>query len=210
MSKHYLNQKYLHKWEDYINALPDKEVGLLPLWVDIDEKGIQRSIISKKDVAKLYSKFRRNKDIPDYMFGTDCVPNIEDAFKSYIKDYGGKESPGLKASPLDIVTPKPIFVLYMLSRKDSRGHKIRFTEAQQFSCVNDMDDMTRNVFKVCTVNDYKGFIMYDSCRSNPQNLKYNLHVTITQKITDNNGCKVDAETPIIIDPGIGNKGSWPN
>ena len=215
MSKKYLNQKYLHKWEDYINNLTKGDIGLLPLWIDLTGKGIERRIINKKDVAKMYARFRRNKDIPDYMFGTDCVPNIQDAFKSFIKHYGGTESPGLKASPLDVLTPKPIFILYMLSRKDARGHGIRFSQDQQFSCANDADDIRRNLFKVCTVDNKpklggKGLIMYNSCRSNLPDLKYNLHVTLTQPVINARGRRISAQTPIIIDPGVGNGGTWPS
>lgn len=41
-----------------------------------------------------------------------------------------------------------------------------------------------------------------SCR-----YEFNLHVTIEQKVKDSNGKYVIAKTPIIIDPGLGNKGS---
>lgn len=218
MSKHYINQKYLHKWEDYINGLPKGETGLLPLWIDLDGPKIVRKIISKKDVARLYRRFKKNQDLPGYIIGNpavDGLPNATSVFKNYIANYGGTETPKKSLNPLDAYTNRPILILYMIQHKETTKSKFRFSKDIQYSCDNDADDLTRNLFKVCTVDNdpthgAKGLIMYDACRSNIPDLKYNLHVTIMQKVKNNRNKDEWAETPIIIDPGVGNNGNWPS
>jgi len=220
MSKKYVNQKYLHKWEDYMNSLPKGETALLPLWIDIKGPNIARRVMGKNDVARYYRKFKRNNEIPGYMLGTPKVPgipNANDVFASFINNYGGTETAKKKKylNPLDVHTDRPLLIFYMIEFKDTVKNKFRFSQDIQYSCENDADDMTRNLFKVCTVDNdptlgAKGLIMYDACRSNIPDLKYNLHVTIMQTVKNARGKNELAKTPIIIDPGLGNNGNWPN
>jgi len=78
----------------------------------------------------------------------------------------------------------------------------KFSKGQQYSTENDRDDLLRNFEKICTLNDRNYLLLANRCRSNPEGLKFNLHVTISQMIDG-----VAMETPIIIDPGTNNGGS---
>jgi len=59
--------------------------------------------------------------------------------------------------------------------------------------------MGRNFVKVCTMDNMNGLLLLNQHRSNPKGLKFNLHVTVSQRA---DGRKM--ATDIIIDPGLGN------
>jgi len=214
------NQKYLKKWTDYINNLPQGQAALLPLIVDLKNYKITRNLMNGCDVKPYFDN--HHADIPSYISQLP-MPHpsvVADNYHAHFckRGGGGVESrPNNKATPLDIVTNGPTFFLFKLGVRDKKDVWWRFTPEMPFSTVNDPTDLTRNCEIIGLMDEGRSLLVYNRCRSNIADLKYNLHITIYEPIVDEAGKPIKGpngetnyETDIIIDPGIGNSGSWPN
>jgi len=192
------NQEYLKSWDDYQNSKKKRGPIFLPLSIDIDDGVFVRDRIRAPAVKKLYKACR--SEVPSYMLKNEpVIPNPETAIKDYLNYFGpidGVEGPPVE-TPFDLQICQPTFILFHLPRPNWK-----FTKDCQYSVANDPDDMGRNFVKICTMDNMNGLLLLNQHRSNPKGLKFNLHVTIKQKI----GRKT-YETPIIIDPGTGNNGA---
>jgi len=147
------------------------------------------------EVKTFYKSSRA--EVPSYMLKNEpVIPNPEIAIKDYLNYFGpidGVEGP-LPESPFDLNVNHPTFILFYLPRSNWK-----FTKGRQYSVANDLDDMGRNFVKVCTMDNINGLLLLNQHRSNPKGLKFNLHVTVSQRA---DGRKM--ATDIIIDPGLGN------
>jgi len=194
------NQKYLREWDEFADA--HRSIAnpiLLPIAVDINEDGdITRERIRAPDLKSLYVRCGK-KDFPSYV--TDYPDRFGDAhkmFREYIDYFApidGAQGPGVP-SPLDVFVKQPTWFLFHLPRENWK-----FTVNKQYSVENDRDDLLRNFSKVCTMDDMNVLILSNACLSNPDGLKFNLHVTIFQNVDGR-----PLETDIIIDPGTNNQG----
>ncbi len=190
------NQDYLKSWDDYQSERRVKTYGyspiLLPIHININENGeIARNRMTAGEVKKLYKACRG--EFPGYVkqphFG--CA-SPDDVFKDYVDYFSpidGVEGPR-PASPLDLTVTRPVWNLFHLPRKNWK-----FSKHKQYSVENDPDDMTRNFEKICTLDNNNAVLISNRCRSNPKGLKYNLHVTISQR-----EARRLYRTDIIIDP----------
>jgi len=192
-----VNQNYLKDWDKYQedryqpNQLNQTPI-LLPVDIGITPDGaLTRELMDFNRVEKLAAELRNN--LPDYMFNSDLTPhNPDSVFDDYI-DYfeAPSRSQGpVPPTPLDLVVKMPVWTLFYLKPK-----AWSFSKDIQYSTVNDMDDMTRNFEKIATMAKNKALLISNRRRCAPKGLKFNLHVTITQKL-DGRVMK----TPIIIDP----------
>jgi len=210
------NQAAMQKWDDYVNKLPNRQAALLPMDIDIKQGKIYRKLITATGVKRFFAAHK--KDIPDYMRAYPKMtptmvdfPNIDEVFKHYIGNIkSGGQTPAT-LNPLDIETNRPTYFLFRLSRKDvnaptSKYVKWRFTADKQITCHNDGLGPFLNLLPICTLDDGKTLLAYNRHRCNPPNLKFDLHVTIEQKVKDGRQTVI-AKTPIIIDPGLGNGGA---
>lgn len=217
------NQAELENWDKYVNKLPGREAALLPLNISIDKTGrMFRSLIKASVVQSFYKKNRPH--IPPFINAHNSrtptmthFPKLDMVVKDYIdsgyfKD-GSQSQRGL--NPLDINTNRPTYMLFRLAKRDLTRNdetfvKWRFSEDKQITCHNDGLGPYRNVLPICTLDNGKALLALNRHRCNPPTMKFDLHVTIHQK--GNIGTKkkpkwIDVSTPIIIDPGLGNKGS---
>lgn len=200
------NQDHLELWDDFVNKLPARKAALLPLYVDIRDGMIYRNRIPSQDIKTFYKTHKG--DIPDYMrTQEEFFPNIDKVFKEYIEHFDGPD--GGQApddlNPLDIITNRPTYFLFTLPEQFDPEVVWRFSEGVQISCHNDGVGPFRNVLPICTLDDRKSLLVLNRHRSNHPDLKFNLHVTISQTVQKD--CKdFEAKTPIIIDPGLGNNG----
>lgn len=195
------NQKYLKSWDEYQQDRPGQTPILLPVSVDINNKGeLVRDRIKAGDVEKIRPYLRT--DLETYMFREDVNPyhpeTIFDDYIEYFKHIDAAQGP--VPTPLDINISKPVWALYYLPRENWK-----FTKDCQYSTANDPDDITRNFEKIGVLDKRNFLLLSNRCRSNPKGLKFNLHVTISQMI---DGVKM--ETPIIIDPASNNDPGWPD
>jgi len=209
------NQAAFKKWDAYVNKLPNRQATLLPMDVDIKQGKIYRKLITGAGVKKFYASHKNH--IPDFMRAyPDMIPtmvdfpNIDEVFKHYIDNINDGSQTPAELTPLDIETNRPTYFLFRLARKDikappSKYLKWRFSEDKQITCHNDGLGPFLNILPICTLDDGKALLAYNRHRSNPPTMKYDLHVTIEQKVKID-GRNVIAKTPIIIDPGTGNKG----
>lgn len=190
------NQKYLKDWDDYLAARPGKTPILLPIAVDIEDGEIVRNRIKAGDVEKVISRCKKElpKYLSDKLINPHDTSSIFEDYIEYFKDIDGAQGP--VATPLDLSTPKAVWVLFYLPRENWK-----FSKDRQYSTENDRDDLLRNFEKICTLDDRNYLLLANNCRSNPKGLKFNLHVTISQMIDG-----IAMETPIIIDPGSDNGG----
>ncbi|MEP4053486.1 MAG: hypothetical protein ABJN22_14695 [Litorimonas sp.] len=194
------NQKYLKEWDVFQRDHPSKKPILLPLTVSIEDGVIARDRIKSGDIAKMRDRlmkdFCKHCDNPGgYLEDRYCARDFETMLDDYIKFFEDDNNQGPRpASPLDFNINRPVWMLFQLPRENWK-----FSEGQQFSTENDHDDFGRNFEKITTLHDNDILVLANHCRSKPDNLKFNLHVTISQK---ENG-KI-LQTPIIIDPGSSN------
>ena len=217
------NYGELINWDKYVNNLPGRQAALLPLNVDIDKSGkIVRSLMNDPAVRSFYIK--NKKHIPCIFSAhghttptmTD-FPNLDMVVDDYLNSgyfkSKGQQSLG-QPTPLDINTNRPTYVLFRLSKRDNTRSnnsfvKWRFSEDKQITCHNDGLGPMRNLLPICTLDDGKALLALNRHRCNPPTMKFDLHVTIHQKANIGTPSKpkwIDASTPIIIDPGLGNKG----
>ncbi len=208
-----VNQEYLKDWDDYQAARRQPEKInqtpiLLPVIIGIGPNGeLTRELMDYRAVEKLAAHLRR--DLPDYMFNRKLTPHDPETifgdFIKYFKAQGGSQGPR-HPTPLDLSVSMPVWVLYSLKPK-----AWSFSKDKQYSTLNDRDDMRRNFEKIATMSKGKVLLLSNRRRCAPKNMKFNLHVTISQK-TDGKIMK----TPIIIDPNQSNDesgggfGGWGN
>jgi len=197
------NYEYLKSWDDYSAKRVTEDRGqtpiLLPVHIDLNERGeIVRERMKSAEVKKLYAKCRK-KDFPAYMKkAPKLFDRPDDIFNDYLEYFGpidGVEGPG-KPSPLDFNFKCHVWILFHLPKPNWK-----FSGHRQYSVENDMDDLTRNYEKICTMDDNNALLVSNRCRSNPKGLKYNLHVSINQTSEDGKPMCTD----IIIDPGSNNE-----
>ena len=191
------NQDYLKSWDDYAAKRPGPKPILMPIHIDINEQGeIVRERMKSPEVKKLYMNCR--DEFPAYMAkAPELFDDPHAIFRDYVEYFDkidGVQGPGV-ASPLDLVIPKPVWILFSLPRKNWA-----FSKHQQYSIEHDCDDLTRNYEKICTMDNHNALLVSNRNRSAPKGLKYNLHVTISQK--SHTGAPM--QTDIIIDPGSTN------
>lgn len=209
------NQDFLEIWDDYVNdktktPMPARKAALLPLYVSIKNGAIIRERITSQKVKSFYNKYK-NK-IPDYMrTQTHLFPNIDDVVKEYIDHFNGPDKGEGPAplNPLDIATNRPTYMLYILPKPKAKDVVWQFSDGVQFSCENDGVGPFRNFLPICTLNNDRALLVLNRHCSNHPDLKFNLHVTISQMVKKD-GKKIEVKTPIIIDPGGDNPGSRPD
>jgi len=203
------NLTYLKEWDEYSATKANKrQTLLLPIKLGIGKKGeILRRRMNQPEVQSFYSSHK--KDIPSYISSeSNLFPNPDEVFEDYLEYFSGEgteSSSKPKPTPLDWNVDRPVFLLYTFFHEETW----RFSEKTQFSTVNDPDDVTRNMVKISTMNDNKALLMWNRCRSNPENLKFNLHVSVHQSERGPDRRKIDFRTDILIDPRGGNAGDWP-
>lgn len=193
------NHEYLKDWDDYQNDRPIKKGEtspiLLPIAIGMTDKAtFTRRRMKAGEVKRFYKDHR--DDIPAYMFKSKIFHNPNEVFKDYCDYFGpidGVEGP-VPETVFDICVKRPVWLLYTLEPKSWK-----FTKGIQYSTENDPDDLSRNFEKICTMDRMKALLLSNRCRSKPKGLKFNLHVTISQK-SDGRMMR----TPIIIDPGSNN------
>lgn len=193
------NQEYLKSWDDFANTRADGDRFpiLLPINIDIVDGKLVRERMKAPQVKRLYADCCG--EIPEYMLAhPKHFPNPNKVFKEYVKYFAkqdGVEGPDAP-TPLDVVCNRPTWLLYNLPRRNWK-----FSKDAQYSTMNDPDDQSRNFEKICTMDKMNCLLLANRHRSDPKGLKFNLHITISQR---ENG--VTFKTPIIIDPGGKNSG----
>lgn len=194
------NQAYLKEWDEYQLTSPRKKPILLPISVSLNKGVVTRFRIKSTDLAAkqedLMKEFEAHCKNPDgYLEDAYTPSDFEEMLDDYIRVFStdNKQSPFWQ-TPLDLKISRPVWILFHLP--DSN---IKFSQGRQFSTENDRDDFGRNFEKITTFEKNDWLLLANHCRSKPKGLKYNLHVTITQKIDG-----VTMKTPIVIDPGSDN------
>lgn len=182
---------------------------LMPILIGITPEGEFKPTLLKVSRVKALSR-KLKTTLPSYMFNRKLTKYDPAAiFKDYIDYFDGPESKqGARPdSPLDLKVRKPVWTLF-----DLKPDSWTFSEGLQFSTENDPDTMHRNFVKIATMDDSNVLLVSNRRRCAPDDLKFNLHVTITQEGDD---CGL-LKTPIIIDPGQDNNqagggwGGWAN
>lgn len=189
--------EFLKAWDDFATGRPEsarRRPILMPINLDIVDGKLVRNRMKAPQVKALFAECRG--ELPDYNSSEG-----DKIFKEYVKYFqkqDGVEGPGDETA-LDLHCTQPTWMLFNLPRKNWK-----FTKTVQYSVINDSDDQTRNFEKVCTLDKMNCLLLSNRCRSNPKGLKFNLHVTISQR---ENGKTF--KTPIIIDPPVLNETNWP-
>lgn len=191
------NPDNVKSWEDYqaecmylTNGERSFTPILQPIKIGLNSKGeLTKKRVKAGKIKKLAKKLK--SELPPYLFNTDINPfNPNDIFDHYVKFFEGQDgSQSLVETPLDLKASMPVWTLFLL-----KPSAWTFSEDIQFSCVNDPIDLTRNFEKIATLDKNKVLLMSNRRRCAPENMKFNLHVTITQ------GPGGSLKTPIIIDP----------
>jgi len=216
------NQYALKDWDEYVNQLGPRIAALLPLDIDIKDGKVYRARMLSKAVNNFFQA--HNSDFPDYLRDRTSTkptmtefPNIDKVFKKYVRELAvvdGQQGPDPDTTPLDIITNRPTYMLFRILRDDVDTPttpdedyvKWRFSVDKQITCHNDGLGPLRNILPICTLDDGRALLVYNRHRSDPPTIKYDLHLTIHEKVQDHSGTWIDAKTPIIIDPGLGNRG----
>lgn len=197
------NQEYLKSWDDYqLDFLNGEDFSrerknehalLLPISVDIDDGIIKRHRIQAPQVKSLWSSAKE-------LIDDDKVW----AYESYIKFFGpiDEQQSGAPSTPLDFDINSRIYMIFHLPRGNWT-----FTDHTQFTVDNIPKGKIKDAFEVVGVFDNRhGLIVHNKNWQPPAPkgrkaiksfwAKYNLHVSIHQKVDDK-----DMRTDIIIDPG---------
>ena len=202
------NPKWLKEWDDFANSRPDsakKHPILMPISLDIVDGKLVRTRMKAPEVKELFAKSR--DEFPDYMKKASKLFDSPDkVFKEYVNFFQKQDSvegprdkqtsaewPGDKTA-MDLHCIYPTWMLFNLPRRNWK-----FTRDVQYSVMNDMDCQLRNFEKICTLDKMNCLVLSNRCRSNPKGLKFNMHITMSQK---ENGKTL--KTPIIIDPPVRN------
>lgn len=199
------NEAYLN-WDDYQKTHKSKVPLFLPISINLKKGIIERHRIKSDDVGKSRKNYLKEFKIhcdtyKKHLGGAYKYETFKTMLDEYIKAFeDDTKQAALRPGPLDFTIKRPVWFLFYLPRTNWT-----FSPHQQYSMENDRDDHMRNCEKVCTLDDGNVLLLANNCRSMPENLKYNLHVTIEQKMGSGLGY-----TDIIIDPGMDNDiGSWP-
>jgi len=196
-TKRQSSQKYdfMKSWDDFANSHTGNHPILMPINLDIVDGKLVRTRMKAPQVKKLFASCRA--ELPQYMRDNPKVYGDADkVFKEYVKYFqtqDGVEGPGDETA-LDLHCVHPTWMLFNLPRRNWK-----FTRNVQYTVLNDADDQTRNFEKICTLNKMNCLLLSNRCRSNPKGLKFNLHVTMSQR-EDGKTFK----TPIVIDPPVFN------
>lgn len=194
------NANYLKEWDEFQKKHPSKFPILLPLAVSMEKGIIVRNRIKSGDIAKmrdsLLTEFKEHCHNPNGYLEDKYNPGhfqtmLDDYIKAFASDNNEAPRP---PTPLDFVMNRPVWILFQLPQRNWK-----FSKERQFSTENDRDDFARNFEKIATFDKRNMLLLANHCRSSPKDLKYSLHVTISQK--------QDAKrvrTDIIIDPGTTN------
>lgn len=201
------NDDYLKEWDEFQKTFHSDVPLLLPISISIEDGIIARDRIKSDEIASLRDRFlkefkRHCADAERHLGGAYSFETFETMLDEYIREFACDADQGPRPpSPLDFKIYRPVWFLFHLPRENWT-----FTKSRQYSMENDRDDHLRNCEKVCTFDNYNFLLLSNNCRSAPDGLKYNLHVTITQKEG-----RETLLTDIIIDPGMNNddRGTYP-
>ena len=199
------NDAYLKEWDEFQRTHQSQVPILLPVSISIEDGIIARDRIKSDELAKLRKSFLKEfkvhcKETEEHVGGAYCFETFETMLDEYIEAFSSDGDQGPRPpSPLDFKIGRPVWFLFHLPRDNWT-----FTKDRQYSMENDRDDHMRNCEKVCTLDGGNFLVLSNSSKSAPKGLKYNLHVTITQK----EGRK-KRSTDIIIDPGMDNEFGYP-
>lgn len=194
------NPDYLKEWDEYQISHKSKVPLLLPISISIEDGIIARDRVKSPDIEKWRKGFLKEfkshcKSAGKHLGGAYSYETFETMLDEYIEAFASDADQGPRPpSPLDFKINRPVWFLFHLPRENWT-----FTEARQYSMEHDRDDHLRNCEKVCTFDDRNFLLLSNNCRSSPEGLKYNLHVTIAQKER-----RKTLYTDIIIDPGMDN------
>lgn len=194
------NDAYLKEWDEFQKTHESKVPLLLPVSISIEDGIIARDRIKSDDIAKLRKGFLKEfkshcNVMEQHLGGAYSYETFETMLDEYIEAFECDSNQGPRPpSPLDFKIGRPVWFLFHLPRDNWT-----FTKERQYSMENDRDDHMRNCEKVCTLDEGNFLLLSNNCRSAPKDLKYNLHVTITQKER-----RRKLSTDIIIDPGMDN------
>lgn len=194
------NDAYLKEWDEFQRTHRSHVPLLLPISISIEDGIIARDRVKSDDLAKHRDRFLEEfkvhcKETESHVGDAYCFETFETMLDEYIEAFASDGNQGPRPpSPLDFSISRPIWFMFYLPRKNWT-----FTKERQYSMENDRDDHLRNCEKVCTLGGGRVLLLSNNCRSAPENLKYNLHVTITQTEGDE-----ELSTDIIIDPGMDN------
>jgi len=201
------NEDYLKEWNEFQRTHHSKVPVLLPISISIEDGIIARDRIKSDDMAEfrpaLLKEFKAHCVDSDTSTGGAYGPaDFETMLDEYIDAFSKDSDQGPRPpSPLDFDIRREVWFLFHLPRKNWT-----FSKSIQYSMENDRDDFMRNCEKVCTFANNDFLLLANHCRSQPKGLKYNLHVTISQKER-----RKTLRTDIIIDPGMNNgNNDWPN
>ncbi len=204
-------QRYLKEWDKYQNKwiagsdFDSERPLLLPISVDIASGVIARSRLKSKYVIDLLT--RPGNTLPSDI-GTGCNKfTLNDIHKHYASrgfPQDANEGGGVPflPTPLDFNIRTKVLFLFHLPRKNWT-----FSKHKQFTIDGFENTNSDHIVEVLgTFNNGRGLAVFNKFwipeGQESYNIKYNLHVTIAQKIDGN-----DMSTDIIIDPGSNSDGS---
>jgi len=183
---------FIKDWDEFANSRSEnasRHPILMPINLDIVDGKLVRNRMKAPEVKKLYANCRA--ELPNNM-----LAQADRVFKEYVRYFqtqDGVEGPEDETA-LDLHCIHPTWMLFNLPRRNWK-----FTRDVQYTTANDMDCQLRNFEKICTLDKMNGLVLSNRCLSNPKGLKFNLHVTMSQR---ENGKTF--KTPLIIDPPVFN------
>jgi len=183
---------FIKDWDEFANSRSEsasRHPILMPINLDIVDGKLVRNRMKAPEVKKLFANCRG--ELPK-----NNSAQADKVFKEYIRYFqkqDGVEGPG-EETALDLHCVHPTWMLFNLPRRNWK-----FTRDVQYTTSNDADDQTRNFEKICTLDKMNCLLLSNRCLSNPKGLKFNLHVTMSQR----EGGKT-FRTPLIIDPPVQN------
>lgn len=199
---------YLKEWDDFQENFETDSPLLLPISISIEDGIIARDRLKYDDISKMRSDLLAQFETHCSNCAKDktriatpyCTVDFEKILDEYLSEFESDNDQGPRPpSPLDFNISRPVWFLFYLPRENWT-----FSKHRQYSMENDHDDYSRNCEKICTLADERILILANHCRSKAKDLKYNLHITITQK----NQKEKTLYTDIIIDPGMNNDTDW--
>lgn len=182
---------FIKEWDEFANSRSAslKHPILMPINLDIVDGKLVRTRMKAPQVKKLFVECR--DELPD--FNTTEADKVFKEYVKYFQKQDGVEGPGDETA-LDLHCVHPTWMLFNLPRRNWK-----FTRDVQYTTQNDTDCQLRNFEKISTLDKMNCLLLSNRCLSNPKGLKFNLHVTMSQR-EDGKTLK----TPIIIDPPVNN------